>query len=68
MLAKIRVMHTTRGHLSRETQRVSIRAVPKNYLIYQGNPDKDPFGCYAGLRGSVFNDDVDKVEKSCAQH
>ena len=39
MLARIRVMHTARGHLSRETWRVSIRAVPKNYLIYQGNPD-----------------------------
>jgi hypothetical protein len=42
MLARIQVMHTTRGYLSRETWRVSIRAVPKNYLIYQGNPDDGP--------------------------
>jgi hypothetical protein len=67
MLARIRVMRTTRGHLSRETQGVSIRAVPKNSLIYQGNPDNDPCRDYGGAMGSVFKEDVDKGEESCPQ-
>jgi hypothetical protein len=39
---------------------VSIRAVPKNSLIYQGNPDNDPCRDYGGAMGSVFKEDVDK--------
>jgi hypothetical protein len=71
MLARIRVMRTTRGHLSRETWRVSIRAVPKNYLIYQGNPDDGPCRGFGWAVGSVFKgifkDDVDKGEEGCSQ-
>jgi hypothetical protein len=43
---------------------VSIRAVPKNSLIYQGNPDNDPCRDYGGAMGSVFKEDVDKGEES----
>jgi hypothetical protein len=35
-------------------RRVSIRVVPKNSLLYRGNPDKDPGRTPEGAAGERF--------------
>jgi hypothetical protein len=41
---------------------VSVREVPKNSLLCQGNPAKAPGRTAGGARGRVFNADVEPRE------
>jgi hypothetical protein len=52
--------HTMHGHRRREPQRMSIRAFPKNSLLSQGNPDKEPCSGYGGARWRVCEADATK--------
>jgi hypothetical protein len=67
LVARTGGVRTTRGHLRRETRRVSIRAIPKNSLFCQGKPDNDPCRDHEGAMGSVSKDDVEQGEGSCSQ-
>jgi hypothetical protein len=48
-------------------RRVSIRAVPQNSRICQGNPDNAPCRDHGGELSRVYNADVAQEEESCAQ-
>jgi hypothetical protein len=61
------VLRIIRRHLRGEMRRVSIGAIPKNYLMCQGNPGNHPCRAHGGAMGSVFKDDFDKGEESCSQ-
>jgi hypothetical protein len=56
-----------RRHLRGERRRVSIGAVPKNYLLCQGNPDNHPCRAHGGAMDSVCTDDVEQGAESCPQ-
>jgi hypothetical protein len=65
--ARTRGVHTTHGHLKREPRRVSIGAFPKNSLLCQGNPEKEPCSAHEGARGRVCNAEVAEGEESGSQ-
>jgi hypothetical protein len=43
---------------------VSIGAIPKNYLMCQGNPDNHRFKTHGGAMGSVFKDNFDRGRRA----